>query len=179
MDPAALGIRQRGDPILKTPAEPFLLPDETPAATLVWERLLELSRTLKAQHSFSKGVGIAAPQIGLSRCIALIHLPNSAPKCLINPSIISASPHTDCKFEGCLSFFGFRVLIARSLAITVEYQDLFGTCTQETFEKGAARLVAHEIDHLNGLLCDDRISRPEDLITYADYLARGQTEWNY
>ena len=71
---------------------------------------------------------------------------------LLNPRISDESAESDEQYEGCLSFFGVRGMVPRPLAIEVEHQDIDGTARITTFERGMARLVYHEVDHLFGVL---------------------------
>jgi peptide deformylase len=109
----------------------------------------------------ARGVGLAAPQIGISRRIAVIDVTfKEDPKAklvLINPEII----HTEGRFkqsEGCLSIPDFRENVTRPRAVTVRAQDEHGKIFELTGEELLARALQHETDHLNGRLYISHIS---------------------
>jgi peptide deformylase len=154
-----MGIRQDGDPVLRQTATPFHLPAEAADAAALEARLLSYVPRLKAIYPFTKGVGIAAPQIGVSRALAIVQPPDSETHILlINPSVLWASEDIDQKAEGCLSFFDVRGEVSRPLAITVQTTDLDGHVSELRLDGGWARLALHEIDHLYGVLYSDRLA---------------------
>lgn len=175
---AAVGIVQDGDPILREPARSWDLPDEAEdVRRVVAELASAMSRVVQA-HAFSKGVGLAAPQIGIGRAVALVETPNGERITLINPRVIDESTQTDEQYEGCLSFFDVRGVVPRPLTIEVEHQDVDGRLCITRFEDGIARLVCHEIDHLNGILYRDRMRSDVSPIPVSHYQGSGQT-WHY
>ena len=95
---------------------------------------------------------------------------------LLNPQIIETSEDYDEQYEGCLSFFDVRCLVPRPLVIHVEHQDITGERRITIFERGIARLVAHEIDHLDGVLCRSRMRPGERPIPVEQYQSTG-TAW--
>ena len=109
----------------------------------------------------AKGIGLAAPQIGISIRLAVIDVtfkedPN-AKLVLINPQVI----HTEGKFrqtEGCLSIPEFREPVTRAKKVTIRAQDLSGHWFEKTGEDLLARAFLHETDHLNGKLYISHIS---------------------
>ena len=112
-------------------------------------------------NNFVKGMGLAAPQIGIGRAATVIRTPEGETVTLLNPRISDESAEMDEQYEGCLSFFDVRGMVPRPLAIEVEHQDIDGNTRITTFERGMARLVYHEVDHLFGVLRSrsDRHSR--------------------
>jgi peptide deformylase len=109
----------------------------------------------------AKGVGLAAPQIGISRRIAVVDVTfKEDPKAklvLINPEII----HTEGKHtqsEGCLSIPDFRENVTRAQKVTVRAQDVHGKVFEKTGEELLARAFLHETDHLNGKLYISHLS---------------------
>ncbi|MBS0350151.1 MAG: peptide deformylase [Proteobacteria bacterium] len=120
------------------------------------------------------GVGLAAPQIGVARNIAVIYIPKSAAllrdnvqekpiHVIINATyqpIASKGMYSD--FEGCYSVNSVMGKVPRYNAIKVKYQDATGKATIKTAEGFYARVLQHEIDHLHGLLITDRLT-PECL----------------
>jgi len=124
-------------------------------------------------------MGIAAPQIGIERAAAIVRPPGSDDVItLLNPQIIETSEDYDEQYEGCLSFFDVRCLVPRPLVIHVEHQDITGERRITIFERGIARLVAHEIDHLDGVLCCSRMKPGEHPISVEQYRGTG-TAWQY
>jgi peptide deformylase len=111
---------------------------------------------LEAMH-LSHGVGLAAPQVGLSlRFIVAHNIAAQEDRGFANPQIVRLSRETDCRSEGCLSFPELYGDVERAKTVTVRYQDLDWHTHQETFEGHFARVLQHEIDHLNGVLLIDR-----------------------
>lgn len=114
----------------------------------------------------AKGVGLAAPQVGVSRKITVIDIsggvkekdvPPSEKIVLINPRIIDREGKHVGE-EGCLSIPGFREQVKRARKVTVRAQNLEGEWFERTGEDLLARAMQHEIDHLNGVLFISHIS---------------------
>jgi len=113
------------------------------------------------------GVGLAAPQVGVSKRIAVINPEPDNDKTLIrmiNPRIVSTSDETETMEEGCLSIPGIRADVVRAKALEVVYQDENGK--EHKLEAGGllARIIQHEVDHLNGVLFIDRLSTAKKLL---------------
>jgi peptide deformylase len=136
-----------------------------------------LERVAQA-HVFSKGMGIAAPQIGIDRAAAIVRTPGSEIITLLNPQIIDQSGDQDEQYEGCLSFFDVRGKVPRPLRIQVEHQHVDGSAHITVFERGVARLVSHEIDHLAGVPYTDRMADSTSVIPVEQYRGGGQS-WQY
>ncbi len=141
-----------GDPVLEKPAERVSAFDEE------LKRLIDdMFESMYSAH----GVGLAAPQIGIGRRIAVIDItfkedPN-AKLVLINPEIIrSEGKHTQS--EGCLSIPDFRENVTRPNKVTVRAQDMNGKTFEKTGEELLARALLHETDHLNGKLYISHLS---------------------
>jgi peptide deformylase len=173
-----LGVVQADDPALRQPCEPFALPDDHDLARSVSELLTAFLHPLRAAHSFGKGIGLAAPQIGVARCAAVVQAPGQSPRVLLNPRIVDASEQTDEQYEGCLSFFDVRGTVRRALRIDVEHTDLDGITHITSFENASARLWAHEIDHLQGKLYTDRMTPGATPVPVERYHGSG-TSWRY
>lgn len=102
--------------------------------------------------------GIAAIQIGIPLRVALVNVRRSdcEETVLINPIIISTSGRLTTRDEGCLSLPGYKCRIARKNKIRVRYEDLTGVLVERVFRGYEAAVVAHEVDHMNGVLYWDR-----------------------
>jgi peptide deformylase len=119
----------------------------------------------------SKGVGLAAEQVGRTECLCVIDVPHDAekeacreenaaismPLVLINPEII-ATEGKQRNEEGCLSFPDIGAPITRADKVTVSYTDLGGTRHTISARGLLSRAIQHEIDHLNGVLLVDKMS---------------------
>jgi peptide deformylase len=175
-----LGVVQYGDEILTRPARPFTLPDERDDADQAVDRLLAAMEPISHVQSFAKGMGIAAPQIGIDRAVAVVQPaePGAPAIVLINPRITDSSDECDEQYEGCLSFFDVRGLVPRPLSITVETTTLDGAVASTVYERGLARLIHHAIDHLDGLLYLSRMRAGVDPLPVEEYRQTGRA-WTY
>jgi peptide deformylase len=135
-----------GDPVLETPSKPVEKFDEE-LQTLV----ADMFESMYA----AQGVGLAAPQIGISLRLTVIDVTNGKnPEAKIvcaNPEIIHQEGEQR-EEEGCLSLPGFRGYVIRPQYVTVRAQDAAGTKFEMRGEQLLARAFCHEIDHLNGAL---------------------------
>ncbi|MEU3613469.1 peptide deformylase [Streptomyces sp. NPDC006872] len=174
----AVGIVQEGDPILTKTARPFVLPDEAEDARRVVAELISAAERASTVHVFGKGMGMAATQIGIDRAVAIVRPPDGGSITLFNPRIVEVSRETDEQYEGCLSFFDVRGRVPRPLAISVEHMDIDGQERITIFERGMARLVAHEVDHLHGLLYRQRMRDGAHPIPVSEYRGTGSS-WSY
>ena len=120
------------------------------------------------------GVGIAAPQIGISQQVLIIasrpnerypEAPFIEPVVMINPVINTESPQTEKGWEGCLSVPGIRGYISRAMQVNVSFVDIDGMSRHWDLEGFPARIFLHEYDHLIGLTFLDRIDSVADLIS--------------
>ncbi|MFF8917452.1 peptide deformylase [Streptomyces sp. NPDC015032] len=177
---AAAGIVQEGDILLRTVAQPFDLPAEADDARHVVGQLDAAITRVKELHDFGKGMGIAAPQIGIGRAAAVVVPPGdgSNPIVLLNPTIAESSAETDRQYEGCLSFFDVRGLVPRPLHIVIAHTDIDGTPRLTRFDHGLARLALHEVDHLDGKLYRSRMDPGTQPIPVEEYRGTGQN-WTY
>ena len=135
-----------GDPILEKPAQPV---------TEFGDGLRKLVEDMFESMYAAKGVGLAAPQIGISKRLAVIDVTfkedPQAPLVLANPEIIR-SEGKQTQSEGCLSIPDFREAVTRPQKVTVRAQDIAGKWYEKTGEDLLARAFLHETDHLNGKL---------------------------
>jgi len=141
-----------GDPVLEKRAE---------AVTIFDDKLKKLVDDMFESMYAAHGVGLAAPQIGISQRLAVIDVTfkedPDAKLVLINPEIIhSEGRHT--QNEGCLSIPDFRESVSRPRKVTVRAQDVNGKFYEKTGEELLARAFLHETDHLNGKLYISHIS---------------------
>jgi peptide deformylase len=141
-----------GDPVLETPAATVTTFDDD-----LKKLLDDMFESMYAAH----GVGLAAPQIGISKRIAVIDVtfkedPN-AKLVLINPEIIRKEGKQRGQ-EGCLSIPEFREEVTRAKTVTVRAQDATGKFFEHTGEDLLARAFMHETDHLNGKLYISHVS---------------------
>lgn len=153
-----------GDPVLREQTKPVeTITDELRALAA------DMIETMRAE----KGVGLAAPQIGRSVALCVIELPGDydtdeegnhfnpdveMPMILFNPEIIEAARKTDGHEEGCLSFPEIRGNIERPIEIKLRYLDENGVAHERVIVDFLARVIQHEVDHLNGVLFIDRMS---------------------
>jgi peptide deformylase len=176
----AVGIVQRGADLLRQRARPLDLPVEEPMARESVHRLLAALDRVGELHVFNKGMGLAASQLGMDVAAAVVRPPepDAEPLVLLNPKVVAESAESDEQYEGCLSFFDVRGLVRRPLRLEVEHETFGGTRVITAFEQGLARLVAHEIDHLEGRLYVDRMSPSGSLVPVEEYRGTGRP-WRY
>ncbi|MEH0938759.1 peptide deformylase [Micromonospora psammae] len=167
----ALGLLPRDADQPRRPARPLDLPTDEPRAREVAERLTAVLARVDELHPFSAGLGLAAPQLGVDAAVAVIRPADRAaePVVLLNPRVVDASPDTDEQYEGCLSFADHRGLVPRPLRIDVEHARFDGSRIITSYSYGMARLVAHEIDHLEGRLWTDRMAPGVPLVPVEEY----------
>jgi len=141
-----------GDPVLNTPGE---------TVTVFDAELKKLLADMFESMYEARGVGLAAPQIGISRRIAVVDVSfkeDAKQKLvLINPEIIHKEGR-QTQSEGCLSIPDFRENVTRANKVTVRAQNADGKWFEKTGEGLLARAFLHETDHLNGKLYISHIS---------------------
>lgn len=141
-------VHQYGSPILRTPSAPVR---EFGAALRG-----EVARMTAIMHD-ARGVGLAAPQVGrLHRLIVIRPSEEMGPLALCNPEIAWRSDEEEVDTEGCLSIGEVSVPVARATAIVLHAQNVDGEAFEFGAEGFAARVIQHEIDHLDGVLILDR-----------------------
>lgn len=113
------------------------------------------------------GVGLAAPQVGRALAVCVVDLDDEyfpvksapiMPLVLVNPKIVWSSKLRVSDTEGCLSIPNIFAPVSRPNSVTVAYQDENGTTKELSADGFFARVLQHEIDHLNGILFTDRVS---------------------
>jgi peptide deformylase len=175
-----LGIIQETAPILAQAADRLNLPREAVLANTIVDDLTTAMQRVSQVHSFAKGMGIAAPQLAIAKRVAIVQPPGTGaePIVLLNPQIVACSDEQDEQYEGCLSFFDVRGLVPRPLGIVVESTTLTGELTTREYRDGIARLIQHEIDHLDGILYTSRMLAGVEPIPVGQYRQTGKT-WSY
>lgn len=155
-----LTVLLAGDPLLRQKAAAITDPSDLKLKALVDAMLV----TMQAFN----GVGIAAPQVGHSlRVVIIASQPNSRypdapimkPLVMVNPAIITKSPEREPDWEGCLSVPGQRLQVLRHHAVEVCWEDLGAQQHQQLFSGFVARIVQHELDHLDGILFTDHVEQ--------------------
>ncbi len=126
-----------------------LVPD--PASVAVYTR--EMMRLMRERE----GIGLAAPQVGLSMRFFVLGVDRHSERVFVNPQIVRASRRTVRSEESCLSLPDVTVEVPRAAVIDVRAWDESGEPFEIRARGLAARAIQHELDHLNGVLCIDRI----------------------
>ena len=144
-------IRFLGDPVLRAVAEP--VPEVTSELRTLVSDMFE---TMYA----AEGVGLAAPQIGLGIRVIVVdpHDESTKPFALFNPDVVAQGSETEKSEEGCLSIPGIRDVVERPATCVVEALDIDGRAVRMEAEGLLARILQHEVDHLNGILFLDHLS---------------------
>ncbi len=164
-----LKIVQAGEPVLRQAARPLTRQE------ILGEQIQRLIHDMKETMRDAPGVGLAAPQIGLSLQLAVIEdreesLKDLPPQeladkdrrpvpfhVIINPQLTLTGDNQASFYEGCLSLAGFSAVVPRSRAVRVDYLDEQGEPRSVEAFGWYARILQHEIDHLHGTLYLDRM----------------------
>jgi peptide deformylase len=150
-DAALRAVRKLGDPVLRATALPVERFDE--------ELRVEAER-MDALMQAAQGVGLAATQVGiLHRLLVYRAYPEDPTTALVNPVLEWVSEELEPAEEGCLSLPGIHVEVERPARVRVRARDTSGSELLVEAEGLEARVIQHEIDHLDGVLILDRISR--------------------
>ncbi|HSM04788.1 MAG TPA: peptide deformylase [Longimicrobiales bacterium] len=152
-----MAIRQivlMGDPVLREEAEPVEAFDD---------ELEALVEDMFETMYHADGVGLAAPQVGISRRVLVVDVrdedePARGRWALVNPEVAWASKEVDKGTEGCLSIPGLEELVSRPASVEIRGFDPSGAEVTVPAEGLLARALQHEIDHLDGILFLDRVS---------------------
>ena len=148
---AILEIKEYGEPVLREKAIPV---------KRITPEILNLIKGMAETMYTDSGVGLAAPQVGVSKRIILVDGEEDGLIVLINPMIIQSEGEV-VEEEGCLSVPGIYSKVKRSSKVTVKALNENGDSIEITKEGLTARALQHEIDHLDGILFVDRIGRME------------------
>ena len=131
------------------------------------ESIRKLAREMLQSMYAAKGIGLAAPQIGINKELLVvdINFEDSAaePLILINPEITAYGTTLNSYEEGCLSIPGVYLNVVRPSTIKLKYRDSMGRPLKMRADGLLARCIQHEMDHLNGVLFVDRVTSQEDL----------------
>jgi peptide deformylase len=152
---ALMLVRQYPDPVLRIAADPVGEVDGDV------KRLVErMSEVMRQAH----GVGLAAPQLGILRRILVYRVSSDGDiHVLINPELRERSEETESDTEGCLSLLGgdLQVPVERHVRVVVAAVDADGNDVEVDAEGLEARVIQHEIDHLDGVLIVDRAEKDD------------------
>ena len=158
MDHPPFPIHTLGDQVLRKPAKRISKVDES---------VRDLARDMLRSMYASRGIGLAAPQVGVHRQLLVIDLePDNeaaAPMVLINPEITSFGAAIDTYEEGCLSIPGVYLDVVRPSVVEVSFRDEHGRPQRIKADGLLARCIQHEMDHLNGVLFVDRVTDEHSL----------------
>jgi peptide deformylase len=152
-----------GQPVLLRPAEAVA----DPTLPAVQSLLADMRETL----ADARGLGLAAPQVYAGLRVILAHVPdheksidrNAEPLALVNPQLTPLGEAVDMAFEGCLSIPGLRGLVRRYARVGVTAVDPSGRPIEREAEGLFARILQHEVDHLDGVLYTHRLVDPRHL----------------
>jgi peptide deformylase len=156
-----LPVAQRGESVLELQAAPVA------ASEFNSEWLMQLASAMHCTMLERNGVGIAAPQVYISKRVIIVasrsnprypDAPEMDAVVMVNPEILEFSQSTCLGEEGCLSVPNERGQVERAQAIKVRYYTLQGEVIETAFEGFPARIVQHEVDHLDGILFVERVS---------------------
>ena len=146
-------IRVLPDPVLRQKAKKVTKIDKS-----IQQLIDDMIETMRA----APGVGLAAPQVGVSLRVAVIEMPGSEVMVLINPEIVKMQGERLVP-EGCLSVPGYQGEIKRSVWVKVKAQDRWGRNIRLKGEDLLAQALEHEIDHINGVLYVDHVEGSDKL----------------
>ncbi len=147
---ALRGIELLGSDVLRTPGEEIVQVDDE-VRTLIDD----MFETMRA----AEGIGLAAPQVGVSRRVLVVDLHDEEmpPLALVNPRVVRSSRERERAEEGCLSVPGVVAVVERPSSVTVEALDSDGAPLRIEADDLLARCIQHEVDHLDGILFFDRV----------------------
>ncbi|MDO9164039.1 MAG: peptide deformylase [Methylococcaceae bacterium] len=139
----------------------------------------QLIEDLRSTLASTQGVGLAAPQIGISKQLIVVasrptprypNAPFMEPTIMINPRLTNRSDVKEKDWEGCLSIPGIRALVPRYKKISVQYINVQGLYVELELDGFIARVFQHEYDHLIGKVFLDRVESNTDVFSEAEYL---------
>ena len=148
---AIRSVVQVGDDVLRQKCAPVENFD-----VALWTLLDDMKETVKKEQ----GAGLAAPQVGVLRRLAVVDVDEGYFE-LINP-VITAQKGEQTDWEGCLSVRGKSGIVSRPMKVTLAYQDRLGEKHVIKAKGFFARAICHELDHLDGVLYIDKASHMEE-----------------
>lgn len=166
-------IAQLGDPVLRQVAEPI--------SDIFAPETQNLINALQTALAGTQGVGLAAPQIGVSQRVVIVasrptarypYAPPMAPTVMINPRYETLSDDKEKGWEGCLSVPSLRALVPRYTRILAHYTDAQGETVDLPLEGFTARVFQHEYDHLDGFVFLDRVEDTREIVAESEYFKR-------
>lgn len=153
LEESPLTIHTLGDGVLRNPAKRISKVDES---------VRDLARDMLRSMYAAKGIGLAAPQVGVHKQLLVIDLDPenaaAAPMVLINPEIACFGAAIETYEEGCLSIPGVYLNVVRPATIEVSYRDEMGRPQRVKADGLLSRCIQHEMDHLEGVLFVDRVT---------------------
>ena len=114
-----------------------------------------VDRMIVLMHD-AQGIGLAATQVGVLRRLFVFEPDDDGPRAIVNPVIVERGKETETDEEGCLSLQGVRVPVERVTNLTLEGKDEHGADVRLELDAHGARVVQHELDHLDGVMIIDR-----------------------
>jgi peptide deformylase len=152
-DAALAHVRTYGDPVLRSEARPIEVFDD---------RLRDQVAKMAAIMNDSLGIGLAATQVGVLQRLLVYRVEHESPvNALINPVLEWSSKDEEILEEGCLSLPGVHVDVERPIYVRVRAQDTMGEPIVVEASGLEARVIQHEMDHLDGVLILDRTPRDQ------------------
>ena len=153
LDSPPLAIHRLGSKELRAPARRISRVDEG---------VRDLARDMLRSMYSARGIGLAAPQVGVHKQLLVIDLdldePATPPLVLINPEITASGASFNTYEEGCLSIPGLYLNVVRPSVVEVSFRDEQGRPRRLKADGLMARCIQHELDHLNGVLFVDRVT---------------------
>lgn len=143
-------------PVVKVPHP--ILRQKASEVTRFGPKLMQTACKMQRIMASHRGVGIAAPQVGIGKRFCIVYTPWDSTQVFVNPRITAFSDDMVEAEEGCLSIPGLLGMVSRHVAVVVRYQDLKGQEQMKTLEGLSAVVAQHEIDHLDGILFTDRVA---------------------
>ncbi|MCS7029938.1 MAG: peptide deformylase [Gloeomargarita sp. SKYG116] len=147
-----LRVEVLGSKVLRQPAK---------RVTQINQELRDLAVQMLQTMYSREGIGLAAPQVGISKQVIVVDTepdnPATPPLILVNPVVESQSQELVNGEEGCLSIPGVFLPVKRPAQVTVTYKDEWGKLQRRQFTDLLARVVLHEMDHLQGVMFVDRV----------------------
>ncbi len=136
------------------------------------ESVREVARDMLRSMYTAKGIGLAAPQVGIQKKLLVIDIdhetPSTPPIVLINPEIITFGATVETYEEGCLSIPGVYLDVIRPSTVKISFRDEMGRPRKMNADGLLGRVIQHELDHLNGVLFVDRVTDKEGLTKELD-----------